>query len=661
MRIPLQAARRRAVAGWFALAGLFLVAVEAPAQTATPIEKRLPDSTLAFVAVKDAAALRAALDQSQFGRLWNDPALKVYRDELGAAIDAAGKDLKETLGVNVPEFFALFQGPGALALLPCKDSAAALPFTAVAIVDAGKNAAAMHEVLTRFTRESERHGPRPTTETFRDVTIHVLPLDDDDPAANKETPRKKPQENDEDEEDEEANVPVPPIVWAQQGSIFYVGTGLEAVKDLVAHAEGRDDALAASESYTESVRKLGSDAPVFWFIEMRKLGALLLKEMSVEGFSGNLVDAQSLRKSLELFRLTGLGGLKAVAGNVALGAGNCDSIAKTTFLYQGPAQGLLKVFSLPPVALQPEPWVPASVATYQSISWDLDHAFAALSELANLVAPGLLELLQKELADPEGGEPFLLKQDLFDPLGDRITIIGDFKKPIRGDSVPMRVTVTLDDPEAPRISFREGNDSRALLAVALEDSQRFQNTLNKLIALTGLKPQKREFQGTIIHDFEIPEVPLPDSRLGPRGKGTNAVLKGPISVAIARDTLFISREPTLLEQVLRGGGPTLAASDAYRAFAREMPDHASSVFYVRPEEQARLTYALVKKAQLETALQGAAFSVVAELPALAASGERNAFPEFSVFTRYAAPAGRYSESSDDGLTITSFVLRQTKP
>src|SRR5262249_3899845 len=153
------------------------------------------------------------------------------------------------------------------------------------------------------------------------------------------------------------------------------------------------------------------------------------------------------------------------------------------------------------------------------------------------------------------------------------------------------------------------------LALALEDSKAFQNTLNKVIALTGGQPKKREFLNTTIYDFEVPD--LPNQGLGGGGAQGGVKPRGPISVAIAKDTLFVSSEPTLLEQVLRGGGPSLADSASYKAVAKEMPAKVSSMTYVRPDEQARLTYDMVKSGQFEQAVQGAAVAGGPDLAALA--------------------------------------------
>ncbi len=110
-------------------------------------------------------------------------------------------------------------------------------------------------------------------------------------------------------------------------------------------------------------------------------------------------------------------------------------------------QGLLKIFSLPPVNLRPEAWVPATVASYQSLSWDLDNAYNAINDLVNKFQPGMLNVLEQQLAGPEGGQPLSFQKDIFGPIGDRITLISDFKKPIKEDSQRMLVGLALEDAE----------------------------------------------------------------------------------------------------------------------------------------------------------------------------------------------------------------------
>src|SRR4051794_2911817 len=114
MRIPLRAARRLAVTGWFGMAGLLLVVAQGRA-AALPSEKMLPDSTVAFIKIQSASGLRQAFRQSQFGQLWNDPAVKAWKDDIIERVDDASKTLKEKIGVAYLELFELPQGPTSIA------------------------------------------------------------------------------------------------------------------------------------------------------------------------------------------------------------------------------------------------------------------------------------------------------------------------------------------------------------------------------------------------------------------------------------------------------------------------------------------------------------------------------------------------------------------
>jgi len=240
-------------------------------------------------------------------------------------------------------------------------------------------------------------------------------------------------------------------------------------------------------------------------------------------------------------------------------------------------------------------------------------------------------VLEQQLVGPNGGEPLNFKKDVFDPLGDRITVISDFKKPVTEES------------------------QRMLIGVALEDEKGFSNTLTKIIALTGAAPKKREFQGATIYDFEIPEIP--------NANAGNVQFKGPVSLAIAKGTLFVSTEPTLLEQAIRGGGPALADNAAYQSVAKEMPATLSAVTYVRPEESARLTYEMIKNGQFQKALNQGAAAGGGNGPNvdLTKVFDKDKLPDFSVFAKYLSQGGGYAVMEDDGVMISNFTLRKSTP
>ena len=228
MRTPMRAAFRLALAGWLGLAGLSLVAAQGWA--ATPPEKVLPEATIAFLKIKNAAALRESFRQSQFGQLWNDPGLKAWKEDLAERIDESSKSLKSKLGVTYRELFELPQGTVSVAIVSRDDPK--LPLSLVLTADAGKNTSMMTDVLSRATEQSKDSGAKVTSESFKDATLHVI-----------QPPPRPKDDKDKDKDKEKANAdrPEPPVVWTHEGSTFFVGSDVDLVKDMLAHAQGRED------------------------------------------------------------------------------------------------------------------------------------------------------------------------------------------------------------------------------------------------------------------------------------------------------------------------------------------------------------------------------------------------------------------------------------
>ncbi len=633
MRIAMRATLRLALTGWL---GLALLAAQGRA--ATPPEKVLPDSTLLFVKVNNAAALRESFRQSQFGQLWKDPALKDFKESFAERLDESGKGLKEKLGITFQELYELPQGTVAMALVGREDPK--VPAALVLTLDVGKNLATTTDILTKATKQAEDKGAEVETQEFKGQKLHVIhpPKKKEDKEDGKPQPPLEKKEDKEDgkpqpplekKEDKEDGKPQPPLVWTNLGPRFTIASDVDVLKDVIANSDGRDNSLASYEPFVQAQKKLGPGAQVIWYVDVVRF--LKLNVLTSAGAATRGNPAQAKQQAEAMFQVTGINGLKALAGNFDLNTGNYDSLSKTIVLAPSPVQGVLKIFQMPKVNLKPELWVPASVFNYRTISWNLDAAYTALNDLVNMFQPGVLNVLEQQLVGPNGGDPLSFQKDVIGPLGNRITLISDFKKPIKEDS------------------------QRSLLGIAVDDPKTFQGTLNRLITLSGRQPKKREFQGTTIYDFEIPDLPNANAN------ANNVRFKGPLSVAIAKHTLFVSNEPRLLEQVLRGGAATLADSPEFKAVRNEIPDQVSGMSFTRPDESARVSYDLIKSGQFENALHSAAGAGAPDISKLTRLIDKDKLPDFSVFTKYLSQGGGYSVMDDDGVTFTAFTLRKEKP
>ena len=583
MRIAMRSVLSRAVVGGVAWVGLLVA--PAPARAAGPSEKALPANTVLFFKVDKASTLRKEFSGSQIGRMIADVAMEPLKADLRGKLEESSNKLKETLGVSIEELLKLPEGTITVALISSQAAGGKPSAVLLASADAGENAEKVSAVLAKATKEGEAKGAKVAVETFKGLKLTIIRRNDDDKA---------------------------PIAWVKAGNLFHIASDVDVLKERLTNDSGRADSLAANENYQGVMKGLGEDPQVSLFVDVSQ--ALKLAIASNPGGSAAQMEAQ--------LQLLGINSFKGAGMSFSFNRGDYDQVAKVFFYAPGPAQGILKIFAMPAIDLKPPAWVPASVLSYNALSFNFDAAWKAITELADQFGQGgVIEMAQRAVG-PNGD--FDLKKDVFAPLGNRISILSDLKKPITEKS------------------------QRSIFALALDDEKVVLNTFNKILDLTKATPKKRDFQGTTIYDFEIPAVPA----------GVQMNFQGPVSVAIAKGNLFVASEPTFLEQILRSGAPALVDSPEFQAIAKKLPEKNSLLSFDRTEEQFRNLYDLIKGGGLQKALD----------QANAGNGQNvknpidpKKVPDFSVFAKYLGQSGSYGLMDEQGLTITTFVLRKAAP
>jgi len=564
---------------------------------AASVEESLPKNTLVFARVVNAAAMRKAFDQTSLGRMIKDPALKDVIEDVEKNLKKFSEDVKQAAGITLKELLNLPTGEMNIAVLPTADPK--IPAGFYASCDAGTNDAAFSDAMKKLIDFGAQKGSKVTSEEFEGVTIRKIEseIKDDDGESVKMT-----------------------FAVAKTATVYHVASTPEILKSVIKGSAA--DNLASLGEFRKATSKFRKGSQLQLFANVPSI-----LKVGIQGAAANVDNAQVDAQQIEtIVNMLGIGGVKAIASSVTMNDPEFDVVTTNSLILEKPVEGLLKVFKLQPSKMEPEPWVPAEVVSYQTMGWDFDSAYNGINDIVNMFNPGFLNVLEQQLVGPNGGEPLSLQKDVFGPLGNRVTIISDITKPVKEDS------------------------QRTLFAVGLDDPTAFAKTLEKLFELAELQPKKREFQGTTIYDIE------PDLAAAVN------VEAGTMSLAIAKNTLFVTANVTLLETVLRGGSSKLADSPAYKSVARHFPASTTSISFSAAEEATRATYEMLKQGQLDEALDAAAQQAGrGDAPELGQLFDPKKLPDFSIFAKYMSNGGGYSVLDDDGVTQVQFMLNKENP
>lgn len=566
---------------------------------AASVEESLPKNTLVFARVVNAAALRTAFAQTSLGQMVKDPALKDVVADVEKNLAKFSDDVKQAAGMTLKELIELPTGEMNIAVVPASDPK--IPAGYYASTDAGANAAKFSDAMSKLIAFGGEKGAKSTTEEFSGVAIR-----------NIETEVKG----------EDGETVKMSFAVAKTGTVFHVASSADILKGVIKGAGA--DSLSGLTEYQKASKKFRPGSQLQLFANVPSI-----VKIGIQAGAANADNAQVDAQQIEtIVNMLGLGGVKAIAASVTLNDPAFDVVTTNSLILDKPVEGLLKVFKLQSTKMEPEAWAPADVVSYQSMGWDFDAAYNGINDIVNMFNPGFLNVLEQQLVGPNGGEALSLQKDLFGPLGNRVTIISDVTKPVKEDS------------------------QRTLVAIALDDSNAFSKTLAKLFDLAELQPKKREFQGTTIYDIE------PDLAAA----GGVPVDAGTVSIAIAKDCLFVTSNVTLLESVLRGGSSKLADSPAYKAVAKHFPSSTTSISFSAAEEASRATYEMLKQGQLDQALDAAAQQAgQGAAPEVGQLFDPKKLPDFSVFAKYLSNGGGFSVLDEDGVTQTQFMLNKQNP
>lgn len=376
------------------------------------------------------------------------------------------------------------------------------------------------------------------------------------------------------------------------------------LEEVLARWDGRHEkTFAGNEVYSYIVERTGAgDATpaLRWYLNPIELARSIIFAFAP--------DNPQVALGFGFLPVLGLDKLQAVGGSGYMAVNGYDSISKSVVYIDMPPAGLLNMFRFPPAELQPPKWIPANVSSYFGANWDLARAYEAIESLVDTFrGPGSFAKMMDAAA--MAGPMLHPKRDVIDQLTGRMHVLTDMTR-----------------AEGPGVT-------PFLLALGVKDSGKMKDVLAKLAKVEGFPGKSRQFRGETIYEAEIPF-------------GLQRMTAG---ASVARDSLVLSSDVTLLEQMIRGDADvkTLADLPGYQRIADKFPAKTSMISFARSEAQLRPIYEMIRSGGgqtpgLDLDVEGFDFSKL---------------PEFKVISKYLPVSGGYAAPDKNGAYLESFGLK----
>jgi len=514
---------------------VLLAAAALPLRAAAPPpEQVLPADTLAFVTFPDWSAVRAARDQSAPVQLWNDPAMKPFREHfLTKWREEVVEPLERELEIKFADYAGLANGQITMALIQpaIEDGKPGTPGQ-VFLLDVGDQQERLETRLEALRRKWVDAGKTLRTESVRGTEFAVVRLSTNDipDTLRKFLPGKSDVEEYREPGSEPAAAPCELFIGTHESVLILADTAESAAKVVTRLTGGALPPLAEVDQFASDASRLFRNARVYGWVNAteatRLLEASFRKEAELdEQFSP---DPFAQIKPEKVIAATGLGSLRSAAFAVEQDAQG----GKVTLFIGAPADtrtGLFKILAGEPKESAPPPFIPADVVQFQRWRLDGKKTYAALEQMLSEISPQMLNGLNfaintADLAGKEQDPNFSLRAQLVDNLGD--DMISYIKPPRSLDAAGIA-------------------SPPSLFLLGAQNSQQMVSALRMVLGLLfrgGEPPAERDFLGTTITTFALPNSGMmADPNAGPRE----------FNVATSRGYLAFSSDAATLEEFLR--------------------------------------------------------------------------------------------------------------
>ena len=621
-----------------------------------PAEQILPDDTLVMFTIPDCAKTRAVSAHSPMWQLWNDSAMKPFKDKfLHKLNEELVQPLERELGVKFEDYAALAQGQFTLALTAngWRGEKGTEP-SSVLLLDVRDNEGDLKKTLEDFRKKWTEAGKTVRSEKVRGLDFLAVTLTTNDiPDALKRIlpgpsgVRELGDEEDGDEADESKEVEAKsPIFFGQVGSSFVAGNNLAGLERVVARLTGGDAPVLADVVHFQNCQPVFfREAHAFGWVNAKRLMSALGKVSEREEAASEVApDPFAKLRPEKILDAAGLNGVRSVAFAIQDSAEGA-MVQFHVAVPESERKGLLKIMAGEPKETTPPPFVPADAVKFTRWRMDGQKTWSTLTSALNDISPTIMSTVDYILNTAnEAGQ---LKDDKFDLRRQMIGNLGDdlisFTKKPRGT-----------DPEQmanPPSLMLVGSKAPEEMAAAMK-------VMFGALSRTG-KADEREFLGRTIYSVT--------SMAGPQLDPTN-VKHRKMHLSHSGSYVLIANDEAVLEEYLRGAEspvkPLREVPGVLEAIQKVSDAGTSLVVFENQQETQRVLYETMKTTFAE-ADKGEEVSGMTPIPetfgmampqqSIKAWFDYSLLPPFDDVAKYYGYVVFAGSANVDGLTLKVFT------
>jgi hypothetical protein len=616
-----------------------------PTTAAQPSDRLLPQTTKGYISAGDIDRLRSKWDETQLGKLAQDPVMKPFAEDLRRQLKEKLSETGVRVGLAWEDIEAIYGGEVCLAAILPEDNVQ--PYAFVALVEVRDHVQQAQALLEKVAKNMEQRKATRATKKVGPVELAIYKIP---PKSNEALGRT--------------------VVLCLVDDQLVASDHQAVAEQIVARMEGEsEDTLATLPAYQQIMERTadasGQEAEFRWFVEplgyarvlrsasgRKRRGTDLLKVLTKQGFTAIQGIGGHFHLSTEDHQWLHRTFVYAPAVTRPEGSQDQDKYDLAARMLDFPNR----------TELQPQSWIPRELAMYGTFFWKMPEAFEHSETLVDEVAgdKGFFDDLLESLATDPSGPQIDLRKELVAFLGERATMIADYAVPITPRSERLLFAVEITDPESVAANINRAMendpDARKLELEGMTIWEIITEPEEEIPTLTVDGPGFNPIPGTEPAEEEESERILPNS-----------------AITVAHGQLMVATNIDLLLRVINlpGAEDTLDTAADYRAVQEALTKLGagddSFRFFSRTDEEYRPVYELIRQNRMPEAktLLGRSLNRILGPQEKGVLREQqidgSKLPEFQVVRRYLGPAGLYVRSEEDGWMVTGVLLTKDQP